>query len=197
MFCPYREVYSKRTFEIRTRLKLDKGTKAWKVWFTGEHLDTDASSLISKFSSASDSTSSVASGSCSHCPVRLLERQRLIKKFGWVVLILLNMNRNCIDGEESQNWESDNIFASSSIHFRSVFIKIKTSQPTFFTNLWRSSRRIGQCLKFALWNFWEWLYFFCPPLNQSKIGKWKAEKHYPESVVIIQSALYIITTLFG
>ena len=27
----YREVYSKRTFEIRTRLKLDKGTKAWKV----------------------------------------------------------------------------------------------------------------------------------------------------------------------
>ena len=24
-------------------------------------------------------------------------------QIGWVVLILLNMNRNCIDGEESQN----------------------------------------------------------------------------------------------
>ena len=67
LFYPYREVYSKRTFEIRTRLKLDKGTKAWKVWFTGEHLDTDASTLISKFSSASGSTSPVASGSCSSC----------------------------------------------------------------------------------------------------------------------------------
>ena len=34
-----------------------------------------------------------------HCPIRLLERQRLVNKVGWVVLILMKTDRKCIDEE--------------------------------------------------------------------------------------------------